>query len=149
MTISLDRHNVEAARIYDAALTVLGLASVFNTEAMAAVTAQRDPIVGLFIQALNDVIDLHTTRIQVAVRSRIPRTIWIALFSVAAMGLGSMGYQTGLTGSSRSPAILAVALAFSIVIWLIADLDRTREGMLRVDQYSMEALQRSIAVPPS
>jgi hypothetical protein len=118
-------------------------------EAMAGVAEQpNSPMVGLFIQALNEVIDLHATRMQVAVRSRIPPTIWLALLVVAAMGLGSMGYQAGLSGSSRSLAVVAVALAFSIVVWLIADLDRTREGMLRISQQAMIDLQRSIAAPP-
>lgn len=40
MTINLDRQQVEAARIYDAALTILGLAGVFNTEAMDAVVSK-------------------------------------------------------------------------------------------------------------
>jgi uncharacterized membrane protein len=117
-------------------------------EAMAGAADQPgSPMVGLFIQALNEVIDLHAKRIQIGVRTRIPETIWYALLVVAAMGLGSMGYQTGLTGSSRSIAVVGVALAFSIVIWLIADLDRTREGMLKVSQQAMFDLQRSIGTP--
>jgi hypothetical protein len=119
-------------------------------QAMAAAAERPDSVmVGLFIQALNEVIDLHSTRMQIGVRTRIPGTIWISLLVIAAMGLGSMGYQTGLSGSSRSIVIVAVSLAFSIVIWLIADLDRGREGLLRVDQRSMIDLQRSMSGPPS
>lgn len=118
-------------------------------EAMAGAAEQpNSPMVGLFIQSLNEVIDLHATRLQVAVRSRIPVSIWMALFVVAAMGLGSMGYQAGLSGSSRSIAVVAVAFAFSVVVWLITDLDRTREGLLRISQHAMVDLQRSIAAPP-
>ena len=117
-------------------------------EAMASAAEQPDSrLLGLFIDALNEVIDLHATRMQVSVRTRIPETIWVALFIVAVMGLGSMGYQTGLSGSSRSIAAVAVALAFSIVVWLVADLDRAREGMLRVSQQAMIDLQRSISGP--
>jgi hypothetical protein len=108
----------------------------------------KSPMVGLFIQALNEVIDLHAIRLQAAVRSRVPVTIWMALLVVATTGLGSMGYQAGLSGSTRSIAVVAVALAFSIVVWLIADLDRAREGMLRISQQAMIDLQRSIAAPP-
>jgi hypothetical protein len=59
-----------------------------------------------------------------------------------------MGYQAGLSGSSRSVVVVAVAFAFSVVVWLIADLDRTREGMLRISQQPMMDLQRSISAPP-
>jgi hypothetical protein len=38
----------------------------------------------------------------------------------------------GLSGTRRSLAIIAVAIAFSVVIELIADLDRPQEGVLRV-----------------
>ena len=118
-------------------------------EAMAGAAEQpNSPMIGLFVQALNEVIDLHATRLQVAVRSRIPPTIWLALLVVAVMGLGSMGYQAGLSGSSRSVVVVAVAFAFSVVVWLIADLDRTREGMLRISQQPMMDLQRSISAPP-
>lgn len=34
---------------------------------------------GLFIQALNDVIDLHLKRVTVGIRSRVPPTIWTTL----------------------------------------------------------------------
>lgn len=118
------------------------------TEAMGGAADQPNSLLtGLFIDALNEVIDLHATRMQVSVRTRIPGTIWVALFIVAVMGLGSMGYQAGLSGSSRSIAAIAVALAFSIVVWLIADLDRAREGMLTVSQQAMVDLQRSISGP--
>ena len=44
------------------------------------------------------------------------------------------GYLEGLAGTRRSLAIIAVAVAFSVVIELIADLDRPQEGILRVSQ---------------
>jgi hypothetical protein len=115
-----------------------------------AVAAQHPDsiIVGLFVQALNDMIDMHSTRVQIAVRSRIPRTIWFSLYVVSILGLSAMGYQSGLSGSSRSIAIALVALAFSTVIWLIADLDRSQDGLLRVGQGAMVDLQKSMAALP-
>jgi hypothetical protein len=43
-----------------------------------------------------------------------------------------LGYQERLSGSRRSLAATALALTFSAVMLLIADLDRPQEGMLRV-----------------
>ena len=88
---------------------------------------QKNPnsiMVGLFVQSLNEIIDLHAKRVQAALRSRIPGPIWLALFAVAALSLATMGYHAGLSGTRRSLAILAVALTFSVVIELIADLNR-------------------------
>ena len=57
--------------------------------------------------------------------------IWVGLFAVAALSLVTMGYHAGLAGMRRSLVILAVAFTFSVVIELIADLDRPQEGVLK------------------
>jgi hypothetical protein len=118
--------------------------------AQATPVAERNPnsiVVGLFIQSLNQVIDLHAERVQASLRSRIPGAIWIGLFAVAALSLATMGYHAGMVGTRRSLAILAVAFTFSVVIELIADLDRPQEGVLKVSQHALLDLQRSMNVP--
>ena len=57
-----------------------------------------------------------------------------------------MGYHAGIVGTRRSLAILAVAFTFSVVIELIADLDRPQEGILKVSQQAFLDLQRSMNV---
>ena len=103
---------------------------------------------GLFIETLNDVIDLHAKRLLIAVRSRIPSTIWIALYLVAFFAFGTMGYHGGLAATNRSFALLAVAVIFSAVIWLIRDLDTAQEGTLRVSQQVMIDLRNSMDAAP-
>jgi hypothetical protein len=105
-------------------------------------------VVGLFIQSLNQTIDFHAERLQAGLRSRIPGAIWLCLFAVAALSLATMGYHAGLSGTRRSLAIIAVAITFSVVIELIADLDRPREGVLRVSQQALLDVQRSMNLPP-
>ena len=104
-------------------------------------------VVGLFVQSLNEMIDLHAKRLQAGLRSRIPAAIWLGLFAVAALSLATMGYHAGLSGTRRSLAILAVAVTFSVVIELIADLDRPQEGVLRVSQQALLDVQRSMHSP--
>jgi len=111
----------------------------------AVALGEKNPssiVVGLFIQSL--MIDLHAKRVQAGLRSRIPGVIWVGLFAVAALSLASMGYQAGLAGTRRSLAVFAVALTFSVVIELIADLDRPQEGVLKVSQHPLIDLQRSM-----
>src|SRR5215472_6121709 len=105
-------------------------------------------VVGLFVQSLNEMIDLHAKRLQAGLRSRIPGAIWLGLFAIASLSLATMGYHAGLSGTRRSLAIIAVAVTFSVVIELIADLDRPQEGVLRVSQQALLDLQRS-RNPPS
>ena len=104
-------------------------------------------VVGLFIQSLNEVIDLHAKRLDMALRSRIPGVIWAGLYGVAVLALGGIGYQSGLAGTTRSLETVAVAVAFSLVIWLIADLDRPGEGFLTVSQQAMLDLRSSMTEP--
>jgi hypothetical protein len=117
--------------------------------AVAAAEKDRSPVAGLYIQSLNEVIDLHAKRIMVALRSRIPSAIWIGLYSLALLAMLAMGYHAGLTSTKRSIAVMALVLAFSVVVILIVDLDRPGEGLLRVSQQSMIDLQISMSVTRS
>ena len=116
--------------------------------AHAVAVGEKNPgsiVVGLFIASLNEVIDLHAKRLALGVRNRIPGTIWAALSFVTIIGTSVMGYHAGLAGSGRSLALLALVLAFSAVVTLIADLDRPQEGLLRVSQQTMIDLQKTLA----
>ncbi len=113
-------------------------------QAVAAGSAQADSVMtGLFIASLNDVIDLHAKRLA-AWRNRIPPTIWLFLYLTAVLGMASMGYHTGLTGSRRTAAVIFLTLAFSGAMALIADLDRPQQGLIRVSQQAMQDLQASM-----
>ena len=99
----------------------------------ATAAAEKNPgsiMTGLFIQSLNEVIDLHAKQVLIGVRSRIPISIWGGLFALAIGGMVSMGYQAGLSATRRSPAMLLLVLAFAGVLFLIGDLDRPYEGLL-------------------
>jgi hypothetical protein len=104
-------------------------------------------VVGLFVQSLNEVIDLHAKRVTAGLRNRIPGTIWVALLTIATLSLAAMGYHAGLVGTIRSLAIIVVAVTFSAVIALIADLDRPQEGSLTVSQQALIDVRQSMNPP--
>jgi hypothetical protein len=68
--------------------------------------------------------DIHYTRLHSAVMNRIPFTIWMTLYLMAALSMTIMGYQAGLTERRSPVATVTLAIAFSAVIILITDLDR-------------------------
>jgi hypothetical protein len=119
------------------------LQRVIWSEAAAAGTQHPNVMTGLFITSLNEMIDTHGLRLA-AIRNRIPTAIWVFLFLTAGVGMLSIGYQAGLSGSRRSVAATALVLAFSGVIMLIADLDRPEKGFLRISQQPMIELQTSM-----
>lgn len=69
-----------------------------------------------------------------AALSRVPLTIWLALFSLNVLDMASVGYQAGLSATRRSPEMLILTLAFAAVLYLNVDLDRAHEGLLHVNQ---------------
>jgi len=106
----------------------------------AVAVAKKTPnsvVTGLFIQSLNEVIDLHAKRIHKGLHIRMPLIIWIALYFVAVLAVGSLGYQFGLTHTRFMGITLLLILTFSSVIALIADLDRPQEGFVKVSQQSL------------
>ena len=115
--------------------------------AQSVAIAEKNPnsiVVGLFVQSLNEVIDLHAKRVTAGMRNRIPSVIWAALFGVASLSFLVMGYHVGLTTTPRSLAVFVVAFTFTVVIELIADLDRPLEGTLTVSQQALIDLQQSM-----
>jgi hypothetical protein len=114
------------------------------SQASSAAEKSPNPITGLFVESLNDVIDMHAKRLLVGIHSRIPIVIWIGIFGLSLLGVTAVGYQAGLTTTRRSPVMLALVLAFGIVLILIADLDRGQEGLLRISQHPLLDLQKSM-----
>lgn len=117
---------------------------LWEETSLAAAEAPQSILVGVFIQSLNEVIDLHAERMMVGLRSRIPLTIWLSLATLATLGVASIGYQAGIAETKRSPAMGGIVLSFIIVLGLIMDLDRGREGFIQVGQQAMIDLRHSM-----
>jgi hypothetical protein len=113
-------------------------------EAVREAESHPGEITALYIQSLNETIDLHSKRVQIGLRSRVPIVIWAGLFALALLGMSSVGYHAGLSETRRSPAMFGLVLAFAGVFYLIAELDRSNEGLLKVGQQAMIDVQRSM-----
>jgi len=79
---------------------------------------------GMFMGSVIALTDIHYTRVHSAIMNRIPFTIWMTLYLMAALSMIIMGYQAGLTDRRSPVATITLAVAFSAVIILITDLDR-------------------------
>jgi hypothetical protein len=97
---------------------------------------------GLYIASLNELIDLHAKRVSYGLRVRIAPIIWAALYLVAVLAFGAMGYHGGVAGARQFLAILPLVLTFAAVLLMIADLDRPQEGLFRVSQQSLVDLRK-------
>jgi hypothetical protein len=114
---------------------------------MAVAHARQDmnsDVAALYVESLNEVINLRALRIAVVRQARMPAFIWVMLFSLTGLGMMSVGYQTGIAGSKRSMARPILAASFALVIALIAALDRPDSGVLRVSQQAQLDLLSSM-----
>ncbi len=114
------------------------------SHAVAVTETSHSPVIdALFISSLNEMIDLHTSRVTVF-RYRIPPTIWNALYFITILSMATVGYHAGLSGKSSLKMGIVLALIFATIILLVANLDRVTEGRLRVSQQPMLELQKKM-----
>ena len=112
------------------------------TEAVVAETPGRDEV-SLFIASINETINLHNMRVA-ALRARLPETIILVLYMVAALTMTMVGFQNSYNGKRNYFSALSVILIFTVVMMLIIDLDRPQEGLLKVSQQALIDLQRQM-----
>lgn len=82
---------------------------------------------------VNEVIDLHTTRVA-AMRRHLPLVIMALLVVCAWIAVASVGYGCGLGGQRTFWATTALGLLIALVLWITFDLDYPRRGLIRINQ---------------
>ena len=98
----------------------------------------------LLVQAINEVFDLHEERVFVGLSKRIPSVIWIVLYTVLFLSMVGLGFHSGVKGARIQVPGAALALSFTIVLFLIADLDRPRTGLVKTDQSTIIELSERL-----
>ena len=110
-------------------------------------TTDQGDLVSLFLESLNDTINLNETRITAGLYARVPETILLLLIVGSVLGIGMVGYSAGLTERRSLISAVVLAIALGAVIMILVDLDRPREGFIQVSQQPLIDLQRQIAPP--
>jgi hypothetical protein len=104
-------------------------------------TDMNSDVAALYVDSLNQVIALHVARVSIGIQARLPGHLWVVLACITALGMASLGYQTGLAGSRRSQTWPILAISFALVFTLIAALDRPATGVIRISQEPLIDLQ--------
>jgi hypothetical protein len=106
--------------------------------------APESHAVALFIESLNQTIDLHQSRVAGAIYGRVPQTVLLLLFLSSILTLAMVGYNAGLR-LRRSPlAAVVMVILLGAVLILVVDLDRPREGFVTVNQQPLIDLSEQI-----
>ncbi len=80
-------------------------------------------------------------------RNRVPPTLWATLFVLLPLSMIGIGYFSGIKGARNPVASTGLALSFSLVIFMIADLDRPSSGLMMADRSAITDLQKRISSP--
>ena len=112
----------------------------------AVAYGQKDPNpvrAGLLLQSLNQVIDLDAAR-WMALHNHVPSAVIYLNAIVALLTIMLAGYAFGIHGVHRVFSMFFLALAITVVLSVIIDLDRPRRGFIQVSQQPMIDLQHQL-----
>lgn len=104
-------------------------------------------MLGLYVNAVNEVIDVHSLRVVAQYSLRIPPLAWLVFWGTTVLSFFLVGIASSADGQRNIIGILLFALALAAVLSLLVDLDRVQEGLINVGQKALLDLQRQLAAP--
>ena len=110
-----------------------------QAEAVARSSGDK-PVVALFVESLNESMDIAAAREAALDNGRVPETVgWFLLFG-AALSAGIVGYNAGLKRRRGVVGAVVLIVLLSAALAFVIDLDRPRDGLLRASQEPIEAV---------
>jgi hypothetical protein len=136
--------DADAASIDAAIVATVDLQQQLWTAAGAlAEKTEHSPPTGLFMSALDQMIDLHEKRLS-ALENHVPQILFWLVCIIAIVSFGFVGYRSGLDGRRRFRSTASLALVVTLVLAVILDLDRPGHGFIRIDGRSLVAIKQRI-----
>lgn len=117
-----------------------------RTETLARENPNSETV-ALFIETVNEMIDLHAERVMASVYARVPDTLLLMLVFGGTLTVALIGYNAGLTGNRSLLGAVLVIIIMAAVITIVFDLDRPRDGLVRVSQKPYEDLITEFSEP--
>jgi hypothetical protein len=106
----------------------------------APATAKPTPVTALAVAGMNDVLNSQGYT-QAAWRNRIPVEAWVLMIMISVF----CNIMTGYGAQGRSPYLLLILpIVLSISLFLIADIDSPRMGLIRVRPLNLDSLEESL-----
>jgi ABC-type multidrug transport system fused ATPase/permease subunit len=143
--VSLDRQQDRAAFLAESA-SLQNAIWAFGVDAAAR---EPNPVTtGLFLQAVNELIDSYGTR-DAALNRHVPEVVLFLLFGTFLVAACLVGYASGVAGHRASFATYALMVLIVCLVFIIIDLDRPRRGLIAVSQQSLVDLRDSFEQTPA
>jgi hypothetical protein len=109
--------------------------------AVYAAREQNVPGGFLYVQAINEMIDIQNLRVARGFLASTPRGLWVSLFSLLILSMVTIGYQTAVSGSRRTLATFFLTISFTLVFMMLTALEQPRYGFFHVNQQPLILLR--------
>jgi hypothetical protein len=110
-------------------------------------TAPRDSAPRLYVETLNEMIDMSTVRVA-ALNNRVPAAVLVLEIVGSVVALGLLAMYMAIVGKGVPTVVFAAALV-TLVLLVTFDLDRPTRGLIRVPSTPLTALRADMALPPA
>lgn len=139
------RGDIDAGHVADERKRMRAIQQELWSDAIAGKVGDpnTDPAAA-YLDSLGNVFAVDARRWAVGYQSRLPGGVWGLLAALNVLGMLSIGFLVGNSGSSRSFLTPALAVAFATIITLIAALDRP-DGHVHISQQPLLDLQVRMA----
>jgi hypothetical protein len=146
--VELDRGPAHTAALQRAVYRSNELQKEIWQHAVDASAAEPRSIpVGLFVQTVNEMIDLQSVRVAAA-RNRVPAPTLLMLYGIAFVVIGFSGYIGGYEARRGHVPVALVGVLFAVVIGMVGDFDRPKTGFVRIGQHALQDLAETLNVTP-
>jgi len=143
--LDMDNARVDANRFSEAVRRSKRLQDELWLDAATVAQDDRTAITAVYINSLNETIDLHEKRVA-ADENRVPQPVWLLILCISVIAV----FTRGATLPSRFWAtLILIPITIAIVVALVADLDSSSSGLIRIDQRAMQRLKADMSVEPA
>jgi len=115
-------------------------ARIWNAASAGALARPNTTVV--VIPPVNEIIDLHSTRLSAA-RKHLPAPVLGLLIVCSALSMTVIGYGCGLAGRRSLMIAGSLAILIAAALWITIDLDHPRAGIIRLDDRLLKELNFS------
>ena len=102
--------------------------------------ADRPALALAVLAPVNDVIDLHATRVAAA-QKHVPLPVLALLVACSLLSIAVIGYGNGLAGERSVPLAAPLAMLIGFALCVTIDLDHPRAGVIRLNDAPLANLK--------
>jgi len=124
------------------------LRMLWGLAGQALVTAPVATAPRLYVDSLNNTIDMQTVRVS-ALNNRVPGAVLGIEVGGAAVALGLLALYLAILGRGVVITVLLAAGLVSLLLLVTFDLDRPTRGLITIPDTPLTSLRVSMALPPA